>query len=184
MFCLVVIQNFNLTPSQSNSAPQILSVPVLDNVNELKPGLPIRLKIPKINVDTTIETVGLTSQGDMGVPKGIENTGWYMFGPRPGEKGSAVIDGHYGWIDGKSAVFNNIDKLLKGDILYIEDEKGVITKFVVSASRTYSPSDDAEAVFRSNDGKAHLNLITCQGTWDNSERTYSNRLVVFAEIEE
>lgn len=181
--CLVFIQDFDLTPNKNNSAPLISSVPVLEKVKELKPGLPVKLKIPIINIDTTIESVGLTPQGDMGVPNGIENSGWYMLGPRPGEKGSAVIDGHYGWIDGRPAVFNKINELVKGDILYIEDEEGIVTKFVVSASQTYNPSDDAETVFRSNDGKAHLNLITCQGIWENSQNTYSNRLVVFAEIE-
>jgi len=35
----------------------------------------------------------------------------------------------------------------------------------------------------SNDGKAHLNLITCAGVWDEVEKSHSSRLVVFADME-
>ena len=31
--------------------------------------------------------------------------------------------------------------------------------------------------------KARLNLITCDGTWVKGDKTYSERLVVFAELE-
>jgi len=48
----------------------------------------------------------------MDVPKGLNNIGWFNLGPRPGENGNAVIDGHYGvWKNGKGAVFNNLHKL-------------------------------------------------------------------------
>jgi len=48
-------------------------------------GLPVRLKIPKINVDAPIISVGITSQGEMGVPKGPSDTAWFDLGPRPGD---------------------------------------------------------------------------------------------------
>jgi hypothetical protein len=49
--------------------------------------------------------------------------------------------------------------------------------------RTYGPDEYASAVFRSSDGKAHLNLITCEGTWNSAQKSFSNRLVVFADKE-
>jgi hypothetical protein len=36
-------------------------------------------------------------------------------------------------------------------------------------------------VFASNDGGAHLNLITCAGEWNKGKKSYSERLVVFAD---
>lgn len=48
-------------------------------------------------------------------------------------------------------------------------------------SRTYDALADATRVFRSDDGKAHLNLITCQGAWDKQAKQYSKRLVVFTD---
>jgi hypothetical protein len=32
-------------------------------------------------------------------------------------------------------------------------------------------------------GKVHLNLITCGGVWDKVGKSYSNRIVVFADME-
>jgi sortase A len=145
---------------------------------------PINLKIPKINVNANVESVGMDTQDEMGVPANSANAAWFNQGPRPGEKGTAVIDGHYGWKNGIPAVFDNLSKLKKGDKIYIEDEKvGVIT-FIVRETRTYKENENAAGVFSSTDGKAHLNLITCGGTWNKSEKSYSNRYVVFSDRED
>lgn len=147
-----------------------------------KPGIPVRLKIPKIQVNAPIELVGLTSDKDMGVPTGPKTVGWYRFGPRPGEVGSAVLDGHFGpWKNGDRSVFENLNKLKKGDKIYTVDKKGLVTTFIVRGNRQYDPEADATNVFRSKDGLAHLNLITCNGTWNRDSKKYSNRLVVFAD---
>lgn len=144
-------------------------------------GLPVRLKIPKINIDATFEYVGLTSDGAMDIPKRPGEVAWFNLGPLPGDIGSAVIAGHEGWKDGISAVFDNLHSLQKGDIVSVVDEKGVITTFVVREIRTFVESGNALDVFFSNDGKAHLNLITCQGIWNKTKQSYSNRLVVFTD---
>lgn len=144
-------------------------------------GLPIRLKIPIINIDAAIAYVGLNSDGAMDIKKDPTQVAWYQLGPRPGENGSAVIAGHYGWADGKGSVFNNLHSLNKGDKLSIIDNKGVSVIFVVRESRKYDPDADASSVFESSDGKSHLNLVTCNGTWINSKNTYSERLVVFTD---
>jgi LPXTG-site transpeptidase (sortase) family protein len=150
-------------------------------VNEI--GFPVRLKIPKIGIDAAIEYVGITSNGAVGVPQGPINVAWFKDGPHPGDIGSAVIDGHSGWRNGIPAVFDNLYKLKKGDKIYVEDKKGLIITFVVSKIKKYDPKADASDLFISKDGKAHLNLVTCGGTWNAKEKTHSERLVVFADIE-
>ena len=141
---------------------------------------PVRLTIPKIHIDAAIEYVGLTTNEEMDVPKNTDNVGWFALGPRPGEKGSAVLAGHKNSANGKAGVFADLDKLKVGDKLYITDNKGGTTAFVVSASRTYHPGY-ADDVFNRDDA-AHINLITCDGWWDGIKRSYSERLVVFADI--
>lgn len=142
--------------------------------------LPVRLRIPAINVDAKIQHVGVTSKGAMEVPNNAVDVGWFNLGPLPGEKGSAVIAGHFDGENGKAGVFTNLYKLKKGDKLYIKDGRGVIIAFVVRESRTYSPGY-ADDVFISSDG-THLNLITCDGVWDGAKKSYNKRLVVFADI--
>lgn len=143
--------------------------------------LPVRLKIPSINVDAAIESLGLAPDGTMDVPNGPNDVAWFDLGPRPGEIGNAVMSGHFGWKDGISAVFDDLSTLKKGDILFVEDSKGTTIAFVVRESRLYDPEADASDVFNSNDGKSHLNLVTCEGVWDESSKSYSKRLVVFAD---
>ena len=153
-------------------------------VEKQAPEIQGRLKIPKINVDAGLDTVGLTPQGAVDVPKDLKSAAWFDLGPRPGESGNSVIVGHYGWKKGIPAVFNNLHKLEKGDKLYLEDASGVRTTFVVRESRSFDPDAEAPEVFLSSDGKSHLNLITCEGVWNKASKNYSQRLVVFTDKEE
>jgi LPXTG-site transpeptidase (sortase) family protein len=169
----------------SVSSPPTANGAVLAEREQRKFGLPVRLKIPKINVDATVEYVGLTPDGAMDVPKDPADAAWFKLGPRPGENGSAVIAGHYGlWKNGERSVFDDVHTLRKGDKLSVEDEQGVTTMFVVREHRRVDPSADASDVFGSQDGKAHLNLITCEGVWNETQKSYSRRLIVFTDKEE
>lgn len=154
-------------------------VPVIE-VQEIKQALPVRLKIPKLNIDAFIESVGLTSGGAMGVPEDTANAGWFNLGPRPGERGSAVIAGHFDGKNGGAGVFADLYKLKPGDKLSVQDDKGIEIIFTVRESHLYDPGF-AEEVFSSGDG-IHLNLITCDGVWDGVKKSYSKRLVVFFDI--
>lgn len=149
----------------------------------INPGLPMRLKIPGINVNAAIESVGLTSDGAVGIPKDPNNAAWYNLGPRPGEIGSAVITGHINWYYGAIGVFADLSKVRPGDKITIQDDKGAIISFVVREIRSYDASAEATDVFSSSDGKVHLNLITCEGVWDKLAKQYTQRLVVFADKE-
>ncbi|MEK7496634.1 MAG: class F sortase [Patescibacteria group bacterium] len=152
--------------------------------SQINSTLPVRLKIPKIKINATLEQVGLTADGAVGVPKGILNAAWFKKSVRPGENGSAIIDGHFGrWKNGKPAIFNNLFKLRKGDRVYVEDDAGKSITFIVRESRLYNQYDEAAEVFDLSDNKAHLNLITCEGIWDKISKSYSKRLVVFTDKE-
>jgi len=138
------------------------------------------LIIPKINVNAAVQTVGINSNGEMESPSNSVDVGWYMYGPRPGQTGSAVIAGHLDEKNGEPGVFAKLDKLQKGDKLYIDDGQGTTTAFTVRESHTFD-AGYAEEVFNSSDS-AHLNLVTCAGFWDNTKQSYHKRLVVFSDI--
>lgn len=141
----------------------------------------MRLKVPKINIDAAIEHMGLTPEGDMQEPAKLQNAGWYKFGSHPGNKGSAVIAGHFGLSNKNAPIFNRLHTLSKGDLVNVEDEKGAIATFIVRELKTYNKDVAAPEVFSSSGEKAHLNLITCAGTWQKAQQTYSDRLVVFTD---
>jgi LPXTG-site transpeptidase (sortase) family protein len=163
------VDNITVAPS-----PEVVDVVVN--------AIPVRLVIKSINIDTTIYEAGLSSSGDMDISENPDEVAWYKLGPKPGEIGSAVIAGHYGWKDGHGSVFNNIHLLIKGDEVSVYDAEGTETTFVVRETRIYNPEADATKVFTSTDKKAHLNLITCGGIWVNNKDSYSDRLVVFTDL--
>jgi len=143
---------------------------------------PTNIKIDKIGVGAVVQPVGLTADGNMDIDENPVEAAWYKLGPKPGQEGSAVIAGHYGWKKNVPSVFNNLHTLVAGDEILTVGEDGRVMTFVVTHLATYAPDQDATNVFRSDDGKAHLNLVTCQGSWNNSVRTYSERLVVFTDF--
>lgn len=174
MFIPDYISKNNLTVFAAKNP--VLTIKKDENLN-----LPVRIKIPKMEVDTLIESVGLTKDGAMDVPLGPINTAWFNLGTIPGELGSSVIDGHAGWKNGVKAVFDDLNKLKKGDLIYVENGNGDITTFVVREIKVYDPKSDATNIFFSNDKKSHLNLIACTGIWDKKLKSHSKRLVVFAD---
>jgi sortase A len=173
------------TASKDNLLSPVVSKVVRETkpiAAEVKPGLPKQLIISSININAPIDYVGLTPDGAMGIKANPEIVGWYMLGPRPGDKGNAVIAGHFGWQEnGKSAIFNDIQKLNKGDELSVVDQEGQSVTFVVREIRKYNPDADATVVFQSSDDGSHLNLITCNGVWVKDKQSYSDRLVVFTD---
>ncbi len=144
-------------------------------------GLPVRIKIPKINVDAKLDYIGLTPQGDLSAPKDPTSAGWYEQGPRPGDSGNAIIDGHFGYKSNRPAAFDDLYTLKIGEKVYVEDDNGTTILFLVSELREYEPGADTSDIFRPKDGKAHLKLITCKGSWDKTQKTYSARLVLSAD---
>jgi len=174
------IYSFNFTSLNKNNPP--LSI-VNTSKTIAEKGIPAHLKIPNINVYADVLSVGLTSGGAMEAPIGPREVGWYMFGPKPGYIGSAVIDGHSGWKDGIKAVFDDLYKLNKGDKIYVIDNDGETTIFIVREIKNYTSDEESLSVFNSNDDKSHLNLITCSGPWNDVEKSHSNRLIVFTEKE-
>lgn len=144
-------------------------------------GLPVRLQIPIIGVDSAIEDAYITPDGRMDVPAGTENVAWFAIGTIPGQKGSAVIGGHFGIDNGIPKVFYNLNKLVVGDKVYVVDDYGDTLAFEVKSIRLYDRDAEASTVFYSTDGKAHLNVITCEGEWNKVDDSYPDRRVVFTD---
>ena len=151
------------------------------SLSQEKARLPSRVIITHIGVDAPVEDVELTSLGAMDVPQGPQSVGWFSRGPRPGEKGTAVITGHYGWKGGKTAAFDHLSTLRPGDTIEVVDVMGSNTVFAVRDMHVYPADTKAPEVFTSKEG-THLNLITCSGAWDASVHSYRERLVVFADL--
>jgi LPXTG-site transpeptidase (sortase) family protein len=171
------IAKFPLTGSNGN----LVAYSSIRDPGGIPQGLPVRLQIPVIGVDSAIEDAAITPDGRMDVPAGSVNVAWFALGPHPGQVGSAVIGGHFGIEKGVPFVFYNLAKVKTGDKLYIINDNNETLAFIVRRIASFDRNADATTVFTSQDGLAHLNLITCEGVWNKVNGNYPLRLVVFAD---
>lgn len=141
-----------------------------------------RLMIPKIKVDAKVEQVGLDKEKRMDVPKDDMDVGWYKYGAVPGEKGSAVLAGHFDTKKGGPAVFYKLSELQVNDSVIIVGKNGEDRTFVVTDTKIFKDESFPISLVFSQDDTEHLNLITCDGVFDKNEKNYSDRLVVFTKL--
>jgi sortase (surface protein transpeptidase) len=143
--------------------------------------LPVRLRIPAIDVSTPLVKLGRLADGSLEVPKDWDTAGWYDGGPRPGQPGPAVILGH---VDSKTgpAVFYELRALRPGDTVRVGLANGRELVFRVQRVERY-PKDrfPTEAVYFPTLNR-ELRLITCGGEFDYAARSYRDNIVVYAEL--
>ncbi len=143
--------------------------------------IPDQLRIPRLNISAHIEGRGLSPDGSVDVPTDPAVVAWFTENARPGDEGSAVITGHYGWYGNAPAVFDHLNQLRVGDTIAIDTVDGTTLNFVVRDLKTYGADDIVPKVFSSLQG-VHLNLITCSGDWNKAQQQFSQRLVVFTDL--
>ncbi|GCE18524.1 class F sortase [Dictyobacter kobayashii] len=146
--------------------------------------IPVHIRIPAIGVDANIEPVSILPNSNLDTPhqNPWDSTGWYKNGPRPGEMGSAVIDGHVDRPGGGPAIFWNLRYLKAGDQIIVTTSTDQQLYFHVTARIAYAAHEaPLQTIFGDNSGR-YLNLITCDGYWIPSEQQTSARMVVFARL--
>lgn len=179
LLAVLIILSFiliNFSKTNFYSSPKVLIKKDQENISFS----PVRLVIPVINISANIQSLGINSKGEMEVPSNITDVGLFKFGVIPGQTGSAVIAGHYNGENNQEGVFANLDKLKAGDKVSIEDKIGKSITFIVQKKELYD-SGYADNVFNQSDS-AHLNLVTCDGLWDEAKKSYTKRLVIFSDI--
>ncbi len=158
---------------------------VVQNMHlQVQPTSPYRLIIPSIGVDTAVEMVGVLHDGNLAAPSlnPWDDVGWYAAGPRPGEVGSAVIDGHLDRPGGSPAVFWNLRDIHVGDSVMITDTVGGTVRFRVTRIALYHPLQaPVHEIFGDKRG-SYLNLVTCAGDWIASQHQTAFRLVVYTTL--
>ena len=142
---------------------------------------PVRVRIPAIGVDSSLQTLGLTKSGELQTPSRWQQAGWYGDGVRPGDIGPAVIAGHIDSVSGP-AVFYRLRELRPGDRVYVSRADGSTVTFSVSTIAEYPKSRfPTEAVYGPT-SEPVLRLVTCTGVFDARHHNYLDNLVVTAVL--
>lgn len=142
--------------------------------------VPDKISIAAIDVEATALHLGITENGEMDVPKTIEDVSWFEPGYKPGENGRAVIAGH---VDGPNgpAVFWDLAELEAGDEIVVEGESGRLTFGVYAMESVEVELADVQSIFGYR-SSPELVLITCSGEYNYTNGTREERLIVYAEL--
>jgi LPXTG-site transpeptidase (sortase) family protein len=146
------------------------------------PLVPARLTISSIGVDAAVEQVGKKADGSMGTPQKFGDVAWYALGSKPGEAGNAVIDGHVNNALTTAGVFDHLSQVQVGDVVTVTDASGKTLEFVVQKIQEYPADSAPDASIFATAGPSQLVLITCEGDWVPSAKSFNQRLVVFATL--
>ncbi|MDO4238705.1 class F sortase [Micrococcus sp.] len=142
---------------------------------------PVRVRVERIGVDSTLLELGLHEDGTVEVPPTGAGSpaGWYRNSPTPGERGPAVLLGHVGNAAGRLGVFGRLAELEPGDVVEVDREDGTTAVFEVDRSVSYEREDfPADEVYGNTDD-AQLRLITCDaysawtGRWEANHVVYA-----------
>lgn len=140
-------------------------------------GDPVALSIPAIGVESTLLAAGTLEDGSIAVPKDPSTAAWFTGGPRPGDRGPAVIVGH---VDSKRGpgVFWRLHELPVGAVVTVQTTTGPV-EFVVESVEQY-PKDQfpTQDVYGAVPRPA-LRLITCGGSFDRSIGHYRDNIVAY-----
>jgi len=140
---------------------------------------PVSLTIPAIDVKADVTRLGLNSDRTVEVPKDADDTGWYRYGPAPGENGSAVILGHVDSTTGP-AVFYRLKNLERGDTVAVNLSDDSVAQYQVDRVALYANENfPAQKVYAASAGRPALNLVTCGGRYDREAGGYQSNVVVY-----
>jgi sortase (surface protein transpeptidase) len=161
------------------------TTPTMDLVGPALPeAQPLRLKIPKINIDTGfVAPLGLEESNEVSVPDSDTEVGWYKYSPTPGEIGPSVILGHVDSYTGP-AIFYSLGQVDEGDDIYVDRADGSTAHFKVEKLERYKQSEFPTEMVYGNINYAGLRLITCSGIFSKGQQKYSHNLVVYARLVE
>ena len=143
------------------------------------PGLPVQLVIPRIRVDTPVIELSTTLDA-RGVPQWETvpfMAGHYRVTGLAGARTNVVVSGHVRTRD-LGNVFRDLHLLHPGDPIVVFTEQGEFT-YRVAELRLVPPSDTSPLA---PSPQPRLTLITCAGEFDFRAQSFTERLIVAADL--
>ncbi|WP_375479523.1 class F sortase [uncultured Jatrophihabitans sp.] len=142
---------------------------------------PVRVEIPAIDVDSTLQALALLPDGTLQPPSKWQRAGWYADGVAPGEVGPAVIAGHVDSTAGP-AVFFRLTQLRRGERVYVTRRDGRRLAFVIDRVAEFPKRRFPTEYVYGATPDAQLRLVTCTGDFDAAKHSYVDNLVVSAHL--
>ncbi|MEU6273610.1 class F sortase [Streptomyces populi] len=146
---------------------------------------PQRVDIPSMGVQAPVVARGLDGRGAIDPPPfdqpGV--VGWYAAGAEPGAAGAALMVAHVD-TETRPAVFYRLSAVRPGDTVRVARDDGTVAEFTVDDVEVLPRDrfDARQAYGVRKPGRAELRLITCGGTFDRADGSYTANVVVSAYL--
>jgi sortase (surface protein transpeptidase) len=174
-----IVLSQSVTPPSSGPHKHVGKV--APTVPQIPGSRPVRLTIPAINVNTSVGTLGLQTDGQIMVPTSTHVVDWYVDGPSPGRIGSSVILGHVDSYLGPGTFFY-LKSLKVGNKITVDLADGTVTHFVVTRVMEYAKTSFPDRLVYGSHGFPSLELVTCGGVFDHDTGHYESNIVVFSRL--
>lgn len=170
-------------PASATRSPEA-SEPAFSAVREVaRSQVPVRLRIPSLEIDAPVAPVGKAADGTVEVPTRWEDVGWFDEGARPGEDGPVVLLGH---LDSKAgpAVFARLPQAPPGTVVEVVGNGGEVTRWRVERTEQHPKTRfPTEAIYLPA-LQPELRMVTCGGQFDRATGHYRDNIVVYASLVE
>ena len=143
---------------------------------------PVRLVMPDLSIDMSVEPHGLDDVGEMSLPVSPFTAGWYAYGSAPDSvQGSTVIAAHVDSLPEGKGPFSRLRDAVAGMTITVIDELGIEHVYrVTEVERIAKAEVPLNRVF-TGVGEPHLVLVTCGGEWNSQASSYRDNYIVTAE---
>nr|WP_240434989.1 class F sortase [Streptomyces sp. YIM 130001] len=164
------------SPSQAGTSASGSVAPPMDRAK------PVRVRIPAAHVDTgPVLDLGLRADGSVEVPsvEQADRIGWYEKGVTPGERGPAVLIGHFD-TDRGPAVLRQATRLKAGNRVIVDRSDGSEAVFTVRRTEQVSKREFPTQAVYGDTSTSQLRVITCGGALIDGHRP--DNIVVYADL--
>lgn len=168
------------TPSPSLPRPRTRDAS-LESLTVSESSPPTRLVIPDLDVDATVDGVGVQDDGAMVIPAAPTSVGWYEFGSAPADaEGTTVIAGHVATREDGPGALAPLRGAEPGMRVTVTTADGQEHDYEVAGRESFvKRALPVEEIF-ARDGRPVLVLITCGGEYLPQLRSHRDNIVVTA----
>lgn len=171
------------SPTPAVSASRAVEVSAPTGVPYATGTQPVEVVIPSLDIEGSIQPVGMTDAVTMQVPSDIQVVGWFDRSVTPiSEIGNTVLVGHRDGAEDPNGIFRRLADVRSGDVIEVVDMAGRSIEYEVDSVELLGRAafaDSALSIFET-DGVHQLVLVTCGGDYDRARGGYQANVVVYA----
>lgn len=142
---------------------------------------PVRIRVAGLDIDMTIDAVGLADDGTMALPPNPAVAGWYRFGSGPGSTaGATVVAAHVDSLAYSLGPFARLADAPTGTEIVLDTADGGSHRYALASTESVQKQAVPWPAVFDRTGDPRLTLVTCGGEFDYTAKRYLSNVLVTA----